>query len=130
MKFRIDIPSEWIANMMISFIESGDPVTCAAKGGWCVSVANKSRKKFTGDWWYADPKYFNGSFKFEVIELDDETTGHETRHVVSSADVARGMAVMVKKFPHQFGQVMTEDTDAPCADIFMQCCLFGEEKYA
>lgn len=130
MQIKIDVPSERIANMMISFIESGDPVTCARKGGWCVSVANKSRKAIKGDWWYADSKYFTGSFKFEVIELDDETTGHETKHTVGHDDIVRGLTVMAKKFPNQFGQIMRDDTDAPCADIFMQCILFGEEKFA
>jgi len=130
MKIEINIPADRIANMMISFIESGDPVTCAQKGGWCVSVGNKSRKTFKGDWWYAAPEYFVGSFKFEVIELDDETTGHETKHMVRRADMVRGLTVMAQKFPHIFKQVLQDNTDAPCADILMQCVLFGEEKYA
>lgn len=130
MHIELEITSDRIANMMISFVESGDPVTCARKGGWCVSVGNKSRKAVAGDWWYADPKYFTGSFKFEVVELDNETTGHETKHLVGPADMIRGLTVMAAKFPYIFKQVLQDDTDAPCADIFMQCILFGEEKYA
>ena len=34
------------------------------------------------------------------------------------------------KFPHKFGKVLAHDTDAPCADIFLQCTLFADEKYA
>jgi hypothetical protein len=120
----VTVPPDRIANMMVSFVESGDPVSHATKGGWCVSVENKSRNG--GDLWYADPKYFMGRFKFEVIER----TGHETKHTVTADVVERGLARMAAKFPEQFGQVLADDTDAPCADIFMQCCLFGEEKYA
>lgn len=130
MQIKIDVPADRIANMLTSFIEGGDPVTCARKGGWCVSVESKSRKAIKGDWWYADPLYFTGSFKFEVVELDDETTGHETKHAVGSADIVRGLTVMANKFPHIFKQILEDNTDAPCADILMQCALFGEEKYA
>lgn len=130
MKVEIEVPDAIIVNMMTSFIESGDPVTCARKGGWCVAVFNKSNKRTKADWWYSDPNYFTSAFKFEVVELDDETTGHETRHTVHEGDMTRGLAVMAQKFPHIFRQVLEDDTDAPCADIFMQCILFGEEKYA
>jgi hypothetical protein len=130
MQITINVSSEIIANMMISAMESGDPVTTAARGGWCAEINNKSCKSFKGDWWYADPKYFEGEFKFNVVEVDDETTGHQTTHTVRPGDMARGLAVMAQKYGHLFAHVLNDDTDAPCADIFLQCILFGEEKYA
>ncbi len=130
MEIKIEVPAARIANMMTSAIESGDPVTSAARGGWCVSIDTKSRKPFAGNWWYADAGFFEGGFNFDVVELDDETTGHETKHHVTSKDVERGLAVMAAKFPHIFANILNDDTDAPCADIFLQCTLFGEEKYA
>lgn len=130
MKITLNIPSAVMANMMISAMESGDPVTTAARGGWCDSINNKSRKKFTGVWWYADPKYYEGQFSFEVVEVDDEATGHKTTHVVTAERMARGLAVMAEKFPHFFGYVVSDNTDAPCADAFLQSIVFGKEKYA
>lgn len=130
MKIELEIPSERIANMMVSAMESGDPVTTAARGGWCSAINNKSRKVFKGNWWYADPSYYEGQFVFEIIEVDDETTGHETTHRVNRQRVLDGLRLMAEKFPHLFKHVLEDDTDAPCADIFLQCIIFGEEKYA
>jgi len=129
MKITLEIPTERIANMMISAMESGDPVTTAARGGWCNGI-NLLRGGEAHDCWYADPKMYQRQFQLEVIEVDDETTGHETSHKIGPADMRRGLQVMAQKYPHCFGQVMEDNTDAPCADIFLQCILFGEEKYA
>ena len=130
MQINLDIPAARIANMMTSAIESGDPVTTAARGGWCVSIETKSRKPINGKWWWADAGFFEGGFNFEVVELDDEITGHETRHHITSKDVAQGLTIMAQKFPHIFALILNDDTDGPCADIFLQCVVFGEEKYA
>jgi hypothetical protein len=129
MQITIDIPAEHIANMMVSAIESGDPVTSAAKGGWCRGIDNVSRKKFTGNWWYADAKYFTGRFAFDVAEYHEEDDT-QTHHRINQTRVAAGLKIMAEKFPRQFSQIFKDDTDAPCADIFLQCVVFGEEKYA
>lgn len=128
MKIELEIPSDRIANMMISAIESGDPVTTAARGGWCNGINSLSGPR--SGLWYAEPSFWEGRFSVEIIEVDDETTGHETKHRIGPKDVKRGLEVMAKVFPHQFGQVMRDDTDAPCADAFLQSMLFGDEKYA
>jgi hypothetical protein len=133
MDISLSIPSDRIANMMVSAIESGDPVTTASRGGWCVSIENRTpglSAKTKAGWWYAEASYFDGPFKFEVVELDDESTGHETHHLVGPRMVKAGLEVMATKFPSQFAMILANDTDAPCADIFLQCILFGEEKYA
>lgn len=126
----LKIPADRIINMMISAIESGDPVTSAHKGGWCAGIGYVGKFKETTENWYADPAFYARSFKIEIIEVDDETTGHKTTHHVTRADMLRGLHVMARKYPHIFEQVLTDNTDAPCADIFLQCTLFGEEKYA
>lgn len=133
MKIEIDIPADRIANMMISAIESGDPVTTAARGGWCSGIKKKSRsprkKRTASSIWYADPAFYEGPFVIEVMEYD-ETTDTETRHSVNRGDVAAGLRIMARDFPAQFAQIIEDNTDAPCADIFLQCVVFGEEKYA
>lgn len=129
MRIAIDIPAEVIANMMISAIESGDPVTTAARGGWCNGINLRSRGA-DHDTWYAKPETYERPFVIEVIEVDDEASGHETHHRVRPTDMARGLQIMAAKYPGLFKQVLANDTDAPCADIFLQCIVFGEEKYA
>lgn len=129
MLITIDIPAEVIANMMISAIESGDPVTTAARGGWCNGIGLVTRGA-ARDTWYADPKTYERRFLIKVVEVDDEAPGHETVHYVRPPDMKRGLQIMAAKYPGLFKQVLANDTDAPCADVFLQCTVFGEEKYA
>lgn len=129
MRVTLDIPADRIANMMISAMESGDPVTTAARGGWCSAINLIKGARPIGAW-YADAALWDKTFVIEVVEVDDETTGHETKHRVDPAAMCKGLQVMAEKFGHLFAQIMRDDTDAPCADIFLQCILFGEEKYA
>lgn len=128
MKINLEISSAIIANLMISAIESGDPVTTAARGGWCNGIKSLSAKR--AGLWYAEPSFWEGKFSVQIIEVDDESTGHETIHKVRPKDVKRGLEVMARVFPHRFSQILQDDTDAPCADAFLQSIVFGEEKYA
>lgn len=41
----------------------------------------------------------------------------------------RGMAVFAAKFPEHFGDFMAENDDATTADVYLQCCLFGDTIY-
>jgi hypothetical protein len=136
MQVALEIPTSRIANMMCSAIESGDPVTTARKGGWCNGIylkgGEKAVKQFEKDGpWYCDEKlYSDPRCVLRIKEVVDEATGKEKTHTVSLSDMARGLNVMAEKFPHVFAQILEDNTDAPCADIFLQCILFGDEKYA
>lgn len=130
MNITLNIPAERIANLFTSAMEGGDPVTTANKGGWCSAINWKSRRKPLGKWWYATEENFTGTFLLEVVEVDDENTGHKTKHVIHQGHVSQGFKVMAEKFPSQFAQVLEDNIDAPCADAFLQSILFGEEKYA
>lgn len=135
MKITIEVPADRIAQLWSSAIEGGDPVTNASKGGWCNGIDLVSSDGFTvpeGAYWYVLEGVFgDGVFPVvEIVEVDDETTGHETTHKVRKADMERGLTVMATKFPSLFAQILEDDIDAPCADIFLQCALFGDEKYA
>lgn len=43
--------------------------------------------------------------------------------------VAAGAAVMAEKYPEHFRNFMDENDDAVTADVFLQCCVFGEIVY-
>lgn len=137
MQVTIDIPADRVAQLVTSAIEGGDPVTTASKGGWCSGINLTGMSFPLGEvetvptyWWSMKSLFVTAMPTIEIIEVDDETTGHETKHTVVAADVARGLAVMAVKFPHQFAMILEDDTDAPCADAFLQSMLFGEERYA
>ena len=135
MQITTDVPAQWIADLFITAIESGDPVTTGFKGGWCDGIFWQSRNetppKTTEDPWYAAPALYERSdFKLEIVEIDDETTGHKTSHFIGADELQLGLRTMAAKFPHLFSQIIKEEIDSDCADIFLQCVCFGEEKYA
>jgi hypothetical protein len=139
MKIEIEIPTSRLVQLMSSAIEGGDPVTVAAKGGWCAGIylrgSWEKRMKELNEFWYSDPKlYASNEFTIEIVELVDESKPASGRnlkkHRVNQESFVSGLAIMAKKFPHQFSQVMRDDIDGPGADAFLQSMLFGDEKYA
>lgn len=132
MKIEIDISAEHLANLFTTAIESGDPVTTARRGGWCDGIYwnSKAATPPRGDFWYADPNNFKRHFHLEIVEVDDEATGHKTSHTVNRQHIKNGLTIMAHKYAGYFAQIIRDDIDAPCADIFLQCVLFNEEKYA
>lgn len=133
LQVKLEIPASAIANLMISAIESGDPVTNASKGGWCDGIyyRTKKAKPPKGELWYAKAAFYETKdFQIEVVEVDDEETGHTTGHIITRANLLAGLKTMATKFPDRFAQIIEDNTDAPCADVFLQCVVFGEEKYA
>lgn len=138
MKIEIEIPPERVMQLFASAIEGGDPVTTASKGGWCNGIDLKAASfplggtVDLGALWWDTPEYFADgvALTIEVLEIDDETTGHVSEHTVTTPDIVRGLTVMAKQFPHLFAGVLDGDIDAACADVFLQSMLFGEERYA
>jgi hypothetical protein len=137
MRINLDISPDHIANLMCSAIEGGDPVTTAKRGGWCDGIYYRTKDTPETELpdkglWYVDHPYFYESpdFQIEVIEVDDERTGHTKSHIIRRDQLVAGLRVMATKFPSFFAQILADDADAPCADIFLQCVVFGEEKYA
>lgn len=138
MEIKIDVSADRISTLMTSAIESGDPVTSYHKGGWCAginpsSLSSKDKaKKF--DHWYGAADFFVGDFAIDVIEVLDESLEAKGKnlkhHIITPLKMRKGLAVMAKVFPHQFALILKDDTDAPCADAFLQSICFGEEKYA
>lgn len=141
----LKIPAERIANLMTSAIESGDPVTTASKGGWCWGVYYKTidtEPPAVGPW-YVDPAFWASNFQIQIVEVADEdiydrkldeagniASGSLKVHTVCRRHFVEGLTIMAQKFPHLFGEILNDNSDAPCADIFLQCVLFGEEKFA
>lgn len=129
---QIEIPCDRIANLMCSAVESGDPVT----RGWCGGIYYKAKghklpKGWKGTCWYYDhPElYAADDLQLEIVEIDEDAD-KPTKHAVNRERLLRGIATMATKFPDEFAQIMHDDTDASTADVFLQCVLFGEEKYA
>lgn len=61
-------------------------------------------------------------------ESDDEGDG-TGRTTLKRDDVERGLAVMAKESPNQFGQLLDDNADRVTADTFYQCMIFGKLIY-
>jgi hypothetical protein len=85
-------------------------------------------------WFYDDGTPCEGMFgagaDFDVTTDKNLASGALKSHIVTRDHLHAGLAVMAEKFPHAFAQILQDDTDAPCADAFLQAVVFGEEKYA
>lgn len=101
--FSIPVDRKLIADLLSHF--GPDPVT----QDWCVA----GKTTGTRPW---------------VREDDD---GKQQTFPLTGAAIRRGLIAMAKEYPRHVGNVLDEDKhDAPLADLFVQCCIFGEEKYA
>ena len=130
MKIEINIPSNRIADLMSSAIESGQSVY------WCDGIFWKSRKhkpphkRGCADPWYACcATYADPNLVLEIIE-HGETEHHSISHFVKLADFKKAFLLMAEKFPQHFGDFMNENDDALTADLFLQLLALGEERYA
>ena len=43
--------------------------------------------------------------------------------------LAKGMQILFEKYPHLYGQWMSENEDAITGDAFIQCCVLGDIVY-
>ena len=51
-------------------------------------------------------------------------------YLLNLEKIKRGLTVMAKKERKHFCDLVNEDADEVTADVFLQCCLFGEVKYS
>lgn len=132
MKITIDIPTDLITDLIITFVESGDPVTqswCASfKYDW--SVAKLSSKPWNQGPWYAEDAVWDSPFSVIVEVIEDESDpNNTTAYILNNAKLEQGLQIMAEKYPHMFKDIVQDNTDAATADLLMQCALFGEEVY-
>lgn len=68
-----------------------------------------------------------------IIDHDTVEEGEEdqkeNQHLLNLESIREGLQVMAEKFPRHFGDFLGEDGDAITADVFLQCCLFGDAIY-
>ena len=61
------------------------------------------------------------------IVLHDDVSGKEVTMDLES--IQRGIDVMSSEYPRHWADFMSENDDAITADVFIQCCVFGESPY-
>ncbi|TXM69642.1 hypothetical protein [Methylobacterium sp. WL120] len=113
-----------IADQVITAIEGGI-------GYWCeaVDVMEPDRSTLTEKPWYADPKLYAGPFSIKFTELEEHKAGAGRDRYLTPANVQSGLNTMSEKYQDHFRDLVDENGDSDTADVFIQCCLFGDLIY-
>lgn len=139
-----DVPSLTVTTR-IGLDRIGDLLCCAFEGGvgyWCTIVKkippaapveawkvrafaeDLGKPQGNGHTVYPHIEYpVNGGSL--VLRAEDDPK----RYTLDMAAIERGLAVMAEKYPKHFADFVAENDDAETADVFLQCCLFGEIVY-
>jgi len=63
------------------------------------------------------------------VSLDDCEDGTTFDGVLSRETMVKGLDTMAEKYSGHFQNFIDEDGDSDTADVFLQCCIFGEVVY-
>lgn len=138
MKLTIDVPDNRIADMLCGAFEGGSNYWCRIQK----YVAPALDKLFPWDT-MSDRSIGDGDnpavYKHvqypmspggKVIVRDMEADEEGGKEYTLALDLIRpGLKAMATKEPRHFGDMMSGNDDATTADVFLQCCLFGEVVY-
>ena len=54
------------------------------------------------------------------------TAFHEEPKRLDAVIIEQGLTVMAEQYPQEFLHILSDDATAVTADMFLQCCLFGQ----
>lgn len=60
---------------------------------------------------------------------DENDSSSQTHGTLDRAALQRGLDVMSTRYPRHMADAVQGNDDADTADVFLQCCLFGELVY-
>ena len=135
---KFDIPYNRIANLLIDSLE--------ASSLYWASIDKKekpSQVKFVEVIGQDDPenkaRVLDGALYLSeyvlnkdgaLIIRDNETDNDRLRfHKLDLEKVKKGLKCFAKYQPKHFADFISENEDGTTADVFLQCCLFGEVLY-
>ncbi len=76
-----------------------------------------------------DGNFYSHEYAFidgvTLVLTADEEEDDKPLHLDRPA-LIRGLQVMADKYPRHFANFLGEDDDCETADVYLQCCLFGE----
>jgi hypothetical protein len=131
-----------LADVITTFVESGDPVTCS----WCRKIRPsctmaEAARRF-GRPWYADVKLYQVQQNETIllITAENDKAPGDFEKAITMADFTRGLALLAQAkdkkngaigiYAHQFQNILEDNHDSTTADLFMQLVVYGEEVFA
>lgn len=142
---NITASSKLLADILTTTIESGDPVTTAAKGGWCYGIYARSHSHDAPKvaLWYASPLFIEkNTFLIEVLEVCDENKyergdtidqnierGALLPHFLRRRHLLGGLTLMAQEHGKSLGAILGENFDAADCDTWLQFATLGKLVY-
>jgi hypothetical protein len=101
-------------------------ITTAFEGGsnyWYTNLkADDADKLDDVEYWHIELPMMEGRYvTFKDID-DDE-------HRLDLAAIKKGLAIMAAKYPRHMNDAIVENDDGDTADVFLQCCIYGNVVY-
>lgn len=127
-KTSISIDSNRIADLIITALEGGS--------NYWYSIDKKKSKAPSPDklWQFPEGDSLRDTLYFHVqwplseggsVHIYDNETG-DYRGDLNLESLQKGLDVMQDKYPKHMADFLSEHEDGDTADVFLQCCLFGE----
>lgn len=64
------------------------------------------------------------------VLIEDTEADKPTKYKIDLESIQKGLQIMAEKYPKHFADIQREDFDMNTADVFIQCCCFGETLYS
>lgn len=129
----VEVTEERVRHLLCSAFEGGSNYWYMIEGYKYApglkekDFTSKKGKHHDGDWGrpYTVPFVPGCAIIISDMEGDDS----EKRYELDRAALERGLKVMAEKYAHHWADFVKENDDAITADVFLQCCLFGDCIY-
>jgi len=117
----VSVPFQVVDDTLCSAVEGGSNYWIAER----IQIIQQPSDPNWDEWGHNAPLY--GGI-IEVAEYDEDED-KVTRHLFGLEQLRSGLSVMAEKYPHHFGDMLSENGDAITGDVLLQCCLFGDVVY-
>lgn len=122
------MPDKYVAKGAVIVVRKiTDQIITAIEGGtgyWLSAFQPGPGHAYFGDPWYANQTIWARP-DFHVTATTHEDGSFE----FTPKELQRGLDVVAEKYPNRLFEILDENGDAETADVFLQCCLFGEVVY-
>lgn len=112
------VTDDQLKNLLCSAFEDGSNY-------WIDHVEITNRPK-QAEYFHESPVY-GGELTIHV-EKSETLPGKEVVKL-NRAALEKGLQVFHDKYPHHWADFIAENDDAITADVFVQCCVFGDAIY-
>lgn len=119
MNAKVEVSDETVKNLLCSAFEGGSNY-------WIDHIELPKEKRVEqAEYFHECPVYGQGI----IIHTQDDAPEDKKVVTLDRAALEKGMQIFCDKYPAHFADMVAENDDAITADIYLQCCIFGEAIY-